>query len=84
MNYWANYYANARIITGIYKEGVLSMDIVDIDKKEPLYSSSVATIMEPGCDYAVGRIIGEISIIVRFAVYKRERAACAQQQRRKQ
>ncbi len=48
MNYWANYYANARIITGIYKEGVLTMDIVNIDKKEPLYSSSVATIMEPG------------------------------------
>lgn len=48
MNYWADYYANARVITGMYKEGVLTMDMVDIRKKEPLYSSSVATIIEPG------------------------------------
>ena len=27
-NYWANYYANAQVITGIYKEGVLTMDFI--------------------------------------------------------
>lgn len=43
--YWQNYYSNARIITGIYKEGVLSMDFVNIAEKLPLYSASVATII---------------------------------------
>ncbi len=47
-NYWANYYSNAQVITGIYKEGVLTMDMVNIKKKLPLYSSSVATILENG------------------------------------
>lgn len=46
--YWSNYYANAQIITGIYKEGVLTMDMVNIDTKVPLFSASVATIMENG------------------------------------
>lgn len=46
--YWRNYYANAQVITGIYKEGVLSMDIVNIQEKIPLYSASVATIMNNG------------------------------------
>lgn len=46
--YWANYYANAKVITGIYKEGVLTMDFINIDRKLPLYSASVATIMENG------------------------------------
>lgn len=46
--YWRNYYANAKIITGIYREGVLSMDIVNIQEKLPLYSSSVATILDDG------------------------------------
>lgn len=46
--YWANYYANAKVITGIYKEGVLTMDIVNIVEKLPLYSASVATILENG------------------------------------
>ena len=36
------------MITGIYKEGVLTMDVVNIDKKVPLYSASVATILENG------------------------------------
>ena len=39
---------NAQVITGIYKEGVLTMDIVDIQTKVALYSSSVATILENG------------------------------------
>ena len=47
-NYLANYYANAQVITGIYREGVLTMDLVNIKEKLPLYSASVATIMENG------------------------------------
>lgn len=47
-NYWASYYANAQVITGIYKEGVLTMDFVNIDTKLPLYSASVATIINNG------------------------------------
>ncbi len=43
-----NYYANAKVITGIYREGVLTMDMVNIVEKLPLYSSSVATILENG------------------------------------
>lgn len=39
---------NAQVVTGIYKEGVLTMDIVDIATKMALYSSSVATILENG------------------------------------
>lgn len=46
--YWSSYYANAKIITGIYKEGVLTMDFVNMEKKLPLYSASVATILENG------------------------------------
>lgn len=45
---YANYYANAQVITGIYKEGVLTMDIVNTVKKEALYSASVATILDNG------------------------------------
>lgn len=37
--------SNAQVITGIYKEGVLTMDMVNIEKKLPLYSASVATIL---------------------------------------
>ncbi len=44
--YWPQYYQNAQVITGVYKEGVLTMDMVNIDKKLPLYSSSVATILD--------------------------------------
>ena len=46
--YWSGYYANAKVITGIYREGVLTMDMVNINRKLPLYSASVATIMENG------------------------------------
>lgn len=46
--YWSSYYSNAKIITGIYKEGVLTMDFVNIETKVPLYSASVATIMQNG------------------------------------
>ena len=46
--YWQSYYANARVITGIYKEGVLTMDMVNIQEKLPLFSASVAPILENG------------------------------------
>lgn len=36
--YWdPAYYSNAQVITGIYKEGVLTMDLVNIDTKVPLF-----------------------------------------------
>lgn len=46
--YWSSYYSNAKVITGIYKEGVLSMDIINMAQKIPLYSASVSTILENG------------------------------------
>lgn len=47
--YWnPAYYSDARVITGIYREGVLTMDLVDIATKVPLYSASVATIINGG------------------------------------
>lgn len=50
--YWPgydyNYYANARMITGIYREGVLTMDMVNITQKLPVFSASVGTILENG------------------------------------
>lgn len=47
--YWdPGYYANAKVITGIYKEGVLTVDMVNIDTKVPLFSASVATIIDNG------------------------------------
>lgn len=42
--YWP-YYQNAQVITGVYREGVLTMDMVNIKEKIPLYSASVATIL---------------------------------------
>lgn len=42
------YWPNAQVITGIYKEGVLTMDMVNIQEKIPLYTASVATILENG------------------------------------
>lgn len=45
INYWPGYYANAQVITGIYNEGVLTMDMVNVPEKLALYSSSVSTIM---------------------------------------
>ncbi len=46
--YWNNYYSNAQIITGIYREGVLTMDFINVPQKLPLYSASVATIIRNG------------------------------------
>lgn len=46
--YWPGYYSNAQVITGIYREGVLTMDMVNIDTKTPLFSASVGTILDNG------------------------------------
>ena len=46
--YWNTYYTGASVVTGIYREGVLTMDIVDMNTKTPLFSASVATILENG------------------------------------
>lgn len=47
-NYYNAYYSNAQVITGIYKEGVLTMDMVNIKQQLPLFSASVATIINQG------------------------------------
>lgn len=39
---------NVQVVTGVYKEGVLTMDIVDMATKTALFSSSVATILQNG------------------------------------
>lgn len=39
---------NAQVITGIYREGVLTVDMVNIDTMVPLFSASVATIIDNG------------------------------------
>lgn len=44
--YWTN--PNAQVITGIYKEGVLTMDIVDMQNKTAVFSASVSTILTNG------------------------------------
>lgn len=45
--YWPVYYnPNAQVITGIYREGVLTMDFVNMEQHLPLYSASVATILD--------------------------------------
>ena len=46
--YWPGYYANAQVITGVYREGVLTMDMVNINQKVPLFSASVGTILDNG------------------------------------
>lgn len=46
--YWPGYYPNAQVITGIYREGVLTMDMVNINDKVPLFSASVGTILDSG------------------------------------
>lgn len=46
--YWPNYTTVTQWVPSIYKEGVLTMDLVDIDKEEPVYTASVATILDNG------------------------------------
>lgn len=49
--YWDDYYLDAGVIDGIYQEGVLTIDVVNIKKKETLYTSSVASIVDEGGNY---------------------------------
>lgn len=45
--YWPGYYdPNAQVITGIYDEGVLTMDFVNVPEHLALYSASVATVLD--------------------------------------
>lgn len=44
--YWPGYYSNAQVITGIYDEGVLTMDFIDVPSKMALYSASVGTVID--------------------------------------
>lgn len=46
--YWPHYTTYTQWVPSIYKEGVLTMDLVDIDKEEPVYTASVATILDNG------------------------------------
>lgn len=46
--YWPNYTTVTQWVPTIYREGVLTMDLVNIDKMVPLYSASVATILDQG------------------------------------
>ena len=46
--YYGPYWTTPRVITDIYKEGVLTMDLVDLKDRLPLYSASVASIIEQG------------------------------------
>ena len=50
---------NAQVITGIYKEGVLTMDMVNMPEKLALYSSSVATVMDGSGQYRNLKSIAE-------------------------
>lgn len=46
--YWPNYTTVTQWVPSLYKEGVLTMDLVDMAGKEPIYSASVATILDNG------------------------------------
>lgn len=46
--YWPNYTTVTQWVPSIYREGVLTMDLVNIDKEEPVYTASVATILDNG------------------------------------
>lgn len=46
--YWPNYTTVTQWVPTIYKEGVLTMDLVDIADEKPLYTASVATILDNG------------------------------------
>lgn len=46
--YMQNYTTVTQWVPSVYKEGVLTMDLVDINKEEPVYTASVATILDNG------------------------------------
>ncbi|MCM1028583.1 MAG: DUF4136 domain-containing protein [Pseudoflavonifractor sp.] len=49
-NYWPPQYYNtgAQVVAGVYREGVLTMDMVDMARHLPVYSASVAAVMNSG------------------------------------
>lgn len=46
--YWPNYTTVTQWVPSIYKEGVLTIDLVNIKKEQPVYTASVATILDSG------------------------------------
>ncbi|MDE7152908.1 MAG: DUF4136 domain-containing protein [Muribaculaceae bacterium] len=46
--YYPQYTTVTQWVPSIYKEGVLTMDLVNIEKEEPVYTASVATILNNG------------------------------------
>ncbi len=50
-HYWDDHYLESGIIDGIYRKGVLTIDVVNMKERRPLYTSSVATIVDENGDY---------------------------------
>lgn len=46
--YWPNYTTVTQWVPNLYREGVLTMDLVDMENQSPIYSASVATILDNG------------------------------------
>lgn len=46
--YWPNYTAVTQWVPTLYREGVLTIDLVNMAEKKPLYTASVATILDNG------------------------------------
>lgn len=46
--YWPQYTTVTQWVPTIYKEGVLTMDLVDIKNEKPVYTASVGTILDNG------------------------------------
>lgn len=46
--YWPNYTTVTQWVPTIYKEGVLTIDLVDLTGEKPVYTASVATILDNG------------------------------------
>lgn len=46
--YWPQTTTYTQWVPSIYKEGVLTMDLVDISEEKPVYTASVATILDNG------------------------------------
>lgn len=46
--YWPNYTTVTQWVPTLYKEGVLTIDLVDLTDEKPVYTASVATILDNG------------------------------------
>lgn len=46
--YWPNYTTVTQWVPTIYKEGTLTIDLVDLKDEKPVYTASVATILDNG------------------------------------